>query len=67
MSKTKPAPAKWVPCPGMKEGAYLHAMRDHCHSCAPWWETVAVCPSCGHRMPKMGTQQCKHCKEWVRA
>ena len=38
-------PAKFVDCPGLQEGKYAHSMRDGCWSCAPYWETIQVCPT----------------------
>lgn len=65
-TRSNPLDAKWVECPGMKEGAYYHDMRDYCHNCAPWWGKVALCPACNKRMPTDGVQKCKSCSEYVR-
>ena len=35
--------AVWVDCPGMTN-PYEHTMRDHCSSCAPYWECFPTCP-----------------------
>lgn len=57
--------AIWVDCPGMQEGRYAHSMRDHCSSCAPFWERVPTCPDCKRKLLKRGRTKCKHCKVFV--
>mgnify|MGYP001572042502 FL=1 len=35
--------AIYVDCPGMSNPRE-HTMRDHCWSCAPYWERIPTCP-----------------------
>ena len=61
MAKTK-TPAKFVPCPGItNDGKRAHAMRDFCWSCAPFWETVPVCPTDSKKLTTTG--YCRACKK----
>ena len=42
--------ATTVKCPSAEEGgAYEHTRRDHCTTCAPFWENIAVCEQ-GHKL-----------------
>lgn len=48
-------------CPGIKnDGKYGHAMRDHCWSCAPFWERIPTCPEHGSKLTVTG--YCKACR-----
>lgn len=61
--------AKWVDCPGIvNEGRQNHTYRDSCWSCAPFWERIPLCPSCGtmlrHSTPS-GRVMCAVCHKMV--
>lgn len=69
---TQPAPsnsrlarAVWVDCPGLREGKEAHFMRDHCWSCAPFWERLPICPHCRRKLLKYGRTKCKGCNTFV--
>ena len=52
MAKSK---AVWKKCVGyLSYGAYVHAMRDGCWSCAPWWEDIPTCPTHGGKLAESG-------------
>jgi hypothetical protein len=54
-------PAVMVDCPGLQDGKYAHAMRDHCWSCAPFWERIPTCPDDGRALSLTG--YCKTCRK----
>jgi hypothetical protein len=60
------APAKFVDCPGLQEGRYGHSMRDGCSSCAPYWETIPICPRDDKRLEPTpgatGKGYCRTCR-----
>ena len=50
-------PAKFVECAGIQaEGRYIHSMRDNCSSCAPYWESVPVCPTDNVKLRQTATK-----------
>lgn len=56
-------PAKFVPCPGVTtDGRYGHSMRDHCWSCAPYWEVIPTCPVDSKKLAPSGF--CKKCRKF---
>lgn len=52
--------ATYRDCPGMSD-PYAHTMRDHCWTCAPFWERVPHCPDDGLRLTETG--YCKCCRK----
>mgnify|MGYP003443579015 CR=1 len=65
--------AIWTTCPGViSEGENGHAMRDHCWSCAPYWEQYPACPDCNQKLgvgnhAKPGERRkCPQCKTFVK-
>lgn len=59
--------AVWKDCPGIRnEGRTAHYMRDHCWSCAPFWERFPSCPHCGGKLMREGRTRCKGCQAFVK-
>lgn len=54
--------AQWIDCPGLQEGKFEHNMRDHCWSCAPFWERIPLCPDCNRRVVESGW--CRTCRRY---
>jgi len=55
-------PAVWVDCPGVtNDGQYGHYMRDHCWSCAPFWERIPLCPVDKRKLTTTG--YCQKCRK----
>jgi hypothetical protein len=59
---SKLAIAVWVLCPGYdpNDNGFSHAMRDYCFSCAPFWESVPICPHCKRKAKRYGRQKCQN-------
>ena len=58
--------AIWKVCPGVvNDGLYAHSMRDHCTSCAPFWEKYPICQHCEKKLRKGGKTKCKNCAKFV--
>jgi hypothetical protein len=59
--------ALWTDCAGIKnDGRHAHSLRDHCTTCAPFWERVPQCPHCHKKLFKMGKTKCRSCGKFVR-
>ena len=48
-AKASPLVAVYVDCPGMSDPR-AHMMRDHCSTCAPYWERIPTCPVDGVKL-----------------
>jgi hypothetical protein len=60
-TKTRRA-AVMVDCPGLtNDGKLGHAMRDHCWSCAPFWEQIPTCPDGHGKLTQRG--YCRQCRK----
>lgn len=57
--------AEWVDCAGLRAGRFEHQMRDHCSTCAPWWERIPICPNCKRKLLKYGRTKCKGCNQFI--
>ncbi len=47
--------ARMVKCPEYETSPYEHSMRDNCWTCAPYWETIPVCPVHGGKLRQTTT------------
>jgi hypothetical protein len=56
-----------LPYSSQNEGRYVHQMRDHCWTWAPFWERYPICPHCESRLKKSGRTKCSRCKVFVLA